>query len=206
MKKITQILPISDPNAITSASSILDQGGLVVFPTDTLYGLACDYRNSVAIESIYHAKGRAAAKALPILISDLDQLPQIAQAIPTIAENLMGYYWPGPLTLILPKLDNLPNNLTPYPGIAVRMPSHPFALALLRSTGPLAVTSANLSDQANPLDIPGVLQQLDGKIDLLLDGGALNLSPGSTIIDCLSGEPRLIRQGIIPFEEIINRL
>ena len=206
MPKHTQALPMSDPQSLEKAKLVIENGGLIVFPTDTLYGLACDYRNSDAIETIYQAKGRSAAKALPVLVSDLNQLPQLVQVVPNIAEILMGYYWPGPLTLILPKLANLPENLTPYPGLALRMPAHPFATALLNATGPLAVTSANLSDYPNPLDTQAILEQLEGKFDLLLDGGKLTPNPGSTIVDCLSGEPRLIRQGVIPFVDILRKI
>jgi len=206
MKRITQVLPISDPSAINQAKAILEKGGLVVFPTDTLYGLAGDYRNLTAIESIYDAKGRSAAKALPVLISDLAQLAFLVHGDLAIADRLMSAYWPGPLTLVLPKIGGVAEGLTPYPGLAVRMPGHPFALALLTATGPLAVTSANLSDQPNPVDAQGVLDQLDGKIDLLLDGGELRPNPGSTIVDCLSGEPRLVRQGVIPFSDILKKV
>jgi L-threonylcarbamoyladenylate synthase len=204
MKIHTQVMPITDKVAITTAQAIIAKGGLIVFPTDTLYGLACDYRNINAIQKIYEAKGRSAAKALPVLIANLPQLTLLSQNFSLLAQRLIEEYWPGPLTLILPKLENLPAILTPYPGLAVRMPAHPFALELLSKTGPLAVTSANLSDHPNPLDAQGVLDQLIGKVDLLLDGGALTASPGSTIVDCTTDHVKLIRQGVIPFEDLLD--
>lgn len=202
MRLKTQVLPITVPGVITSALKTLEKGGLVVFPTDTLYGLACDYRNTQAIQALYRAKGRSAAKALPVLIANLEQLTLLVQTPNKIATKLMAKYWPGPLTLILYKLDGLSNDLTPYPGLAVRMPGHPFALELLSKTGPLAVTSANLSNQTNPVDAEGVLAQLDGNVDLILDGGTLQPSPGSTIVDCTTPYLKLVRAGAIPFEEL----
>lgn len=202
MQRNTKVMPITTPDAIKTAQAIIARGGLVVFPTDTLYGLACDYQNSEAIQAIYRAKGRSTAKALPVLIANFDQLALLVRTPSPIAEKLMTKYWPGPLTLILPKLENLPEALTPYLGLAVRMPGHPFALELLTQTGPLAVTSANLSDQPNPLDAEGVLAQLGGKIDLILDGGKLPPSPGSTIVDCTTSQLKLVRAGAITLEEL----
>jgi len=202
MQRNTKVMPITAPDAIKTAQAIIASGGLVVFPTDTLYGLACDYRNPEAIQAIYRAKGRSTAKALPVLIANFDQLALLVRTPSPIAEKLMTKYWPGPLTLILPKLESLPEALTPYPGLAVRMPGHPFALALLTQTGPLAVTSANLSDQPNPLDAEGVLAQLGGKVDLILDGGKLPPSPGSTIVDCTTSQLKLVRAGAITLEEL----
>jgi len=202
MQRNTKVMPITAPEALKTAQAIIAKGGLVVFPTDTLYGLACDYRNPEAIQAIYRAKGRSTAKAFPVLIANFDQLALLVCNPSPIAEKLMTKYWPGPLTLILPKLENLPEALTPYPGLAVRMPKHPFALELLAQAGPLAVTSANLSDQPNPLDAEGVLAQLDGKVDLILDGGKLPTSPGSTIVDCTTSQLKLVRAGAITLEEL----
>lgn len=197
-------MPVTAPDAIKTAQAILSRGGLVVFPTDTLYGLACDYHNTEAIQAVYRAKGRSVTKALPVLIANLGHLSLLVQAPDEKSKKLIAKYWPGPLTLILPKLETLPNALTPYAGLAVRMPGHPFALELLSKTGPLAVTSANLSDQPNPLDAKGVLAQLAGKIDLILDGGELTASPGSTIVDCTTEHIKLIRQGVIPFQDLLE--
>jgi L-threonylcarbamoyladenylate synthase len=116
----------------------------------------------------------------------------------------MERFWPGALTLVLPKQPYLPTELTPYPGLAVRMPDHPFALQLLQELGPLAVTSANLSDQANPQTAQEVLAQLAGRVDLILDGGKLKIGQASTIIDCTQAEPALLRAGPIAFEAILE--
>ena len=108
------------------------------------------------------------------------------------------------LTLVLPKQANLPSELTPYPGLAVRMPNHPFALKLLQALGPLAVTSANLSDQINPQTAQEVFAQLAGRVDLMLDGGQLEIGQASTIIDCTGAKPALLRAGPISFDAILQ--
>ena len=202
--KNTIILPISDPQSLLLSQEYVQAGKLIVFPTDTLYGLACDPFNLAALRSIYAAKGRSTLKALPVLIGALDQLDQLVENIPPQAQRLMERFWPGALTLVLPKQANLPSELTPYPGLAVRMPNHPFALKLLQALGPLAVTSANLSDQINPQTAQEVFAQLAGRVDLILDGGQLEIGQASTIIDCTGAEPMLLRAGPIPFDTILQ--
>ena len=201
----TQLISAARAAAITLACEVVRAGGLIAFPTDTLYGLACDPRLPFALQKIYAAKGRSMTKAIPVLISHPDQLVGLVSGLPEQAGRLMQEWWPGALTLVLPKHPGLPKDLTPYPGLAVRMPDHPVALSLLNQTGPLAVTSANLSDRENPRDAEGVLAQLDGMVDLILDGGELTGGQASTIVDCLGKEPKLLREGPIPFSEILER-
>ena len=202
--KNTIILPISDPQALLLSREYVQAGKLIVFPTDTLYGLACDPSNPDALSSVYAAKERSTLKALPVLIGALEQLDQLVEDIPPRAQRLMERFWPGALTLVLPKQANLPSELTPYPGLAVRMPDHPFALQLLQALGPLAVTSANLSDQANPQTAEEVFAQLADRVDLILDGGKLEIGQASTIIDCTGAEPMLLRAGPIAFDAILQ--
>lgn len=202
--KNTLVIPITDPQALALSREYVQAGKLIVFPTDTLYGLACEPTNPSALTSIYAVKGRSALKAIPVLIGATKQLSQVVQNVPSQAEGLMARFWPGALTLVLPKQADLPIELTPYPGLAVRMPDHPFALQLLRELGPLAVTSANLSDQANPQTAQEVFAQLAGRVDLILDGGKLKLGQASTIIDCTGSEPLLLRAGPIPFETVLQ--
>jgi L-threonylcarbamoyladenylate synthase len=201
----TRLIAATHPDAIQLACEVIRTGGLIAFPTDTLYGLGCDPHLPAALQKIYAAKGRSASKAIPVLISNLDQLDGLVSELPKQAARLMERWWPGALTLVLPKNSQLPPDLTPYPGLAVRMPDHPLALALLDQSGPLAVTSANLSDHDNPRDAQGVLQQMDGLVDLILDGGKLTGGQASTIIDCLGSEPKLLREGPIPFPAILER-
>lgn len=201
----TRLIAATHPDAIALACQVVHSDGLVAFPTDTLYGLGCDPHSPAALQKIYAAKGRAASKAIPVLISRPDQLNSLVSEVPEGAGRLMKRWWPGALTLVLPKLSELPLDLTPYPGLAVRMPDHPVALSLLDQAGPLAVTSANLSDHENPVDAQGVLAQLDGLVDLILDGGKLLGGQASTIIDCLDSEPKLLREGPIPFSAVLER-
>ena len=200
----TLILPINDPKALLLSQEYVQVGKLIVFPTDTLYGLACNPTNPAALRDIYAAKGRSTLKALPVLIGALEQLTQLVENIPPQARRLMERFWPGALTLVLPKQAHLPSELTPYPGLAVRMPNHPFALELLQALGPLAVTSANLSDQTNPQTAQEVYTQLAGRVDLILDGGKLKIGQASTIVDCTGAEPTLLRAGPIPFETLLQ--
>jgi L-threonylcarbamoyladenylate synthase len=201
----TQLTSATDPDAIPLACEVVRAGGLIAFPTDTLYGLGCNPHSPTALQKIYAAKGRAMSKAIPVLISRPDHLNSLISGLPERAGKLMEQWWPGALTLVLSKNPGLPPDLTPYPGLAVRMPDHPVALSLLDQTGPLAVTSANLSDHENPRDAQGVLAQLNGLVDLVLDGGKLVGGQASTIIDCIGDEPKLLREGPIPFSEILER-
>ena len=201
----TRFISATHPDAIMLACVVIRSGGLIAFPTDTLYGLGCDPHLPIALQKIYAAKGRSASKAIPVLISHADQLESLVSGLPEQALNLTEQWWPGALTLVLPKNPDLPPNLTPYPGLAVRMPDHPVALSLLVQTGPLAVTSANLSDHENPRDARGILAQLDGLVDLVLDGGELVGGQASTIVDCTGNEPKLLREGPIPFSAILER-
>ena len=200
----TLVLPINDPKALLLSQEYVQAGKLIVFPTDTLYGLACNPTNPAALRDIYAAKGRSTLKALPVLIGALEQLTQLVENIPPQARRLMERFWPGALTLVLPKQAHLPSELTPYTGLAVRMPNHPFALELLQALGPLAVTSANLSDQTNPQTAQEVFAQLAGRVDLILDGGKLKIGQASTIVDCTGAEPVLLRAGPIPFETLLQ--
>lgn len=201
----TRLVSATHPDAIALACEVIRSGGLIAFPTDTLYGLGCDPHSPIAIQKVYAAKGRSVSKAIPVLISSPEQLADLVSNVPQQALDLTKKWWPGALTLVLPKNPNLPPDLTPYPGLAVRMPDHPVALSLLDQTGPLAVTSANLSDHENPRDAQGVLAQLDGMVDLILDGGELTGRQASTIVDCLGIEPKLLREGPIPLSDILER-
>ena len=204
MSEMENVLDATDPQALIMAQRVAANGGVIVFPTDTLYGMACDPRNPEALARVYNIKGRSAQKALPVLVGGLDQLVEIVSEVPEKARRLLETFWPGPLTIVLPKQPGLPAELTPYPGVAVRMPNHPFALALLQAFGPLAVTSANLSDHANPGTAEDVLAQLGNSVDLVIDGGRLEIGRGSTILDCGSETLVLLREGPISFETLME--
>ena len=199
----THIIPINEPEAIPLALSVLERNDLIVFPTETLYGLAGRI-NDISLQKIYAAKQRPEEKAIPVLIGDLRQLDLLTAEIKPGVIALISTFWPGPLTLVLPKIEGLPHSLTPYPGLAIRMPDHPFALQFLRQSGPLAVTSANTSGGLNPTTAADVYAQLNGRVALILDGGVHPGGQASTVIDCQGDSPVLLREGPIRFEWIQN--
>lgn len=199
----TVYLPIDAPNAMAQAVSTIESGGIIVFPTDTLYGMACNPYDPIALHALYLAKDRPAQKAIPVLLAHTSQLANLVHKPSRRVVSLMEHYWPGALTLVLRKRAGLPKELSPYPTLAVRVPNHPLARRLLTLTGPLAVTSANLSGKEPPATGQEVFEQLSGRVDLILDGGSLTLGQASTILDCSSSVLQLLRQGPIPFTELM---
>ncbi len=202
----TLTLLADDPLTISRALAILAQGGLVAFPTDTVYGVGGLAFDPHAIQEIYQVKGRSIEKAIPILVGAPEQLPLVAPELNPLARRLAERFWPGPLTLVVPKHPGLPPELSIYPTVGVRMPDHPVALALLQRSGPLAVTSANLSGQASATTAEEVKQQLGGRIALVLDGGRTPGGLPSTVVDCSGLRPNLLRPGPISLEEILAAL
>ena len=202
----TQVIDLSQQDAIQRALDQIHSGGIIAFPTDTVYGLGSSPFNPEAIKRLFTAKGRNFNKAIAILIGDISQLPLLSEEFNPTAQILSRQFWPGALTLILNKKKELPAILSPFPSIGIRMPDHPFALNLLRVTGPLAVTSANLSGGKNPLTAKDVLEQLDGRVDLLMDGGQCPGGVPSTVVDCTSPNIKFIRVGAIAIETIKKAL
>jgi L-threonylcarbamoyladenylate synthase len=199
----TIILPAHDPGALPLALDVLRSGGLVAFPTDTVYGVGALAFDRRAVESIYTAKDRPVEKAIPVLIGDMLDLGKVCLEIPGIALKLADRFWPGPLTLVIPKHPELSEAVSAGSTVGVRIPDHPVALDLLCRTGPMAVTSANLSGQPSPNSALEVYTQLGGRIALILDGG---LTPGgipSTVVDCTGGKPQILRVGPIPNNDIL---
>ncbi len=198
----TVLMPINDPDAIPTAVKLIREGGLIAFPTDTVYGVAADPFNPKALQKIYAAKQRSDEKALPALIGGLEQLGQLVATVDRSVYKIALTFWPGPLTLILPKRADVPEELSPYPTIGIRMPNLAFTLALLKQTGPLATTSANRSGAQNPTTADDVLTHLGGEIDLILDGGPTAGSTASTVVDLTETEMRILREGPISLSEI----
>ena len=198
----TLILPADHPDALTQALQILQSSGLVAFPTDTVYGVGALAFDAAAIEKIYEAKGRSTEKAIPILLGDAADLEQVTAQVSEMALRLAARFWPGPLTLVVPKHPSIPDALSPLPTVGVRVPDHPVARALLRAAGPMAVTSANLSGQASPCTAQEVYAQLGGRIPLILDGGGTPGGVPSTVVNCLGVEPQVLREGPITLAQI----
>ena len=195
------IRPADDPQALIHAVKALRAGLLVVMPTDTVYGVAALPRAD-AIARLYHAKGRPEHKAIPVLVGDTAQLAAVAAEVPDCARRLAACFWPGALTLVVPKHAALPDNLSPLPTVGVRMPAHPLALALLRLTGPLAVTSANRSGQPPARTAAEAAAQLGNAVAVILDAGPAPGGQPSTVVDCTVASPRILRAGPIAAADI----
>src|SRR4051795_13193856 len=199
----TLILPAGDA-AVAMVARALAEGGLVAFPTETVYGLGADATNPAAIARLYQAKGRPAFNPLIAHISDLEAARQIARFdAPALA--LAEAFWPGPLTLVLPKSDRCAVADLATAGldtIAIRVPAHQVAREILRAFGrPVVAPSANLSGHVSPTTAAHVQSDLAGRIDLIVDGGAVQVGVESSIVACLS-EPMLLRPGGVPRSEI----
>lgn len=196
-----------DQAAMAEAGRVICAGGLVAFPTETVYGLGGDALNAASSGRIYAAKGRPSDNPLIVHIADMDGLEKITAQVPEIALRLAERFWPGPLTMIFKKADCVPYATTGgLDTVAVRMPSNKIARELIRTSGRyIAAPSANLSGRPSPTDAKHVIQDLYGRVDMILDGGESDIGLESTIID-LSGErPVILRPGYIT-EEMLSEL
>ena len=189
---------------IQAAAERLRQGGLVAFPTDTLYALGADPFNSQAVQRVFRAKHRPPNMGLPLLLSDADMLGQAASAVPPLAVALASRYWPGSLTMILPKAAAVSDSVTGGQGtVAVRVPNHPLAQSLIAALGrPVTGTSANVTGGPDPDTPDQVREQLGVSCDMVLDDGACAVGVSSTIVDLSGPRPTLVRAGAVPWEEI----
>jgi L-threonylcarbamoyladenylate synthase len=195
----TRLLTPDEPGAIREASRILQSGGLVAFPTETVYGLGGDALSPEAAAKIYAAKGRPSDNPLIVHIAEPGDVKRLAREIPSAAGTLLHAFWPGPLTMILPKKSSVPDATTGgLDTVAIRMPAHPAALRLIRESGILiAAPSANLSGRPSPTDAEHVREDLSGRIDMILDGGPVGIGIESTIIDLTGDKPTILRPGFI---------
>lgn len=186
-------------HALREAGRIIREGGLVAFPTETVYGLGADALNAEAAAKIYKAKGRPSDNPLIIHISDVSQVYNIAKEVPETARILMKEFWPGPLTIILWKKAYVPDGTTGgLPTVAIRMPSHPVARAFIRESGRvIAAPSANTSGRPSPTMAEHVYEDMNGRIPMILDGGPVDIGIESTIIDLTGEKPIILRPGFI---------
>ena len=193
-------------NELEKAFAALDKGGVVIFPTDTLYGLGADVFSLPAIQRIFAIKGRPSELALPVLVAGLDQVDAVALPMNAQAQQLAERFWPGPLTLVMRRSLDLPDLVTGGADtVAVRMPAHRIPLALARRLGrPITGTSANLSGSPDLLDLDSIESQLGNLVDYIIRSGPAPEGTGSTVIDITSDEPRLLREGAISLEEIME--
>lgn len=192
----------TDFEKISQAAAAIRQGQLVAFPTETVYGLGGDGLNPNALKAIFAAKGRPADNPLILHIHDLQELPKIAATIPPKAELLMEAFWPGPLTLVFPKTDQVPLEATGgLDTVAVRMPDHDIARRIIQMAGtPIAAPSANLSGKPSPTSARDVLEDFQDRIAGVVDGGVSSIGLESTVVDCTGEVPVILRPGGITME------
>ena len=190
--------------AIADAAAVLTRGGLVAFPTETVYGLGANALDPAAVDRIFRAKGRPPTDPVIVHIADVGDLPTIAQDIPDVALQLAQRFWPGALTLILRKRAVISDAVTAgLPTVGVRVPAHPVALALLRAARvPVAAPSANTFSRPSPTRAEHVVADLQGAVDLVLDAGPTPIGVESTVLDLTSTPPRVLRPGGVSFEAL----
>ena len=197
------LLPATEEN-IRLAASVIREGGLVAFPTETVYGLGADALNPRAVAKIYEAKGRPRFDPLIVHVASREEVLRLVEEVPEEARILMERFWPGPLTLVLPRRDTVPPITTAgLPTVAVRMPAHPVALKLIRYSGvPIAAPSANPFGYVSPTTARQVAETLGDRVDVILDAGRTRIGVESTIVMLTEGEAYLLRPGGLPVEEI----
>jgi L-threonylcarbamoyladenylate synthase len=193
------IVQTDDTETLRCAATVLDRGGLVVIPTDTVYGVAARLDRPDAVARLYIAKGRPEEKPIPVLISSPDHLPRLTRDLPKGAAVFAAQFWPGALTIALPRSAAVPDLVVAGGDtVGLRMPDHPFALALIAACcGALAVTSANRSGEPSLREAAAVAEAIGGAVDLIVDGGITPGGLASTVIALGSAGPRILREGPI---------
>jgi L-threonylcarbamoyladenylate synthase len=197
-----------DREWIDRAVGIVKSGGIIAFPTETFYGLGVDPLNSDAVSRLFRIKDRDPGKAINLVVDDIDRARGILKSIPPHALDLIQNFWPGPLTILFSCTPEVPSSLTGGTGkIGIRVPSHPVSLHLLRAMGqPVTATSANRSGHAPARTAKDVEETFGREIDLVLDGGPTPGGKTSTVVDATLRPPRLIREGQVPFGEVLRCL
>jgi L-threonylcarbamoyladenylate synthase len=208
MPPVTEVLILDarqpDPVGIARAADILRAGGLVAFPTETVYGLGAHALDAAAVTRVFAAKGRPAEDPLIVHVHHIDALAALTAAVPDTATALASRFWPGPLTMVLQRSDVVPREVTAgLDTVAIRVPAHPIAHALMTAAAvPIAAPSANLFSRPSPTRAEHVLQDLDGRIDLVIDGGPTTVGVESTVIDLTGPAPTILRPGAVTLEMI----
>lgn len=197
-----------ESDRIARAADVIRAGGLVAFPTETVYGLGANALDAAAVARIFEAKGRPAKNPIIVHVADVAAARQLVTSWPDVANALAQKFWPGPLTLILPRKQLIPEIVTAGgPTVGIRVPSNAIALALLRAAGvPIAAPSANRSTYISPTTAEHVRRSLDGRIDMILDGGPTTGGLESTVLDLCEPTPRILRPGLISMLQIVSVL
>ncbi len=193
---------------IDKIAVMLNKGGMVAVPTETVYGLAINAENGVAARFVYDVKKRDYEKPLSVLVTGMDMVERYCDNIPESAYRLAEKYWPGPLTMVLEENGTIPGTVTAETGtLGVRCPDHPVTLAIIKAVdAPLAAPSANPSDKPSPKTAQEVLDYFDTDIEGIVDGGTCALGLESTVLDLTTSEPKILREGGIPGQEILDFL
>ena len=202
----TRLIRSTDEGCLQIALEVIQSGGVVDFPTDTVYGIGTTAYKENAVSKLYRVKGRSTDISIPILIADQDLLGEVAKRVSPAVKVLAEAFWPGPLTLVLDKGERIAPAVSATNTVGIRVPDHNFVRELLRQAGPMAVTSANLSGSPSLSSASEVLEEMDGKLELVIDGG---IAPGgipSTVVDCTQKIPIILREGPITKEQIEHSL
>ena len=210
----TPVRPVSpaspDPAAVREAAELIRAGRLVAFPTETVYGLGANALDAAAVRRIFEAKGRPATNPVIIHVADAEQAKAVAADWPAVAGKLAAAFWPGPLTVVVKSANSVPDAVTGGgPTVAVRCPAHPVARALIAAAGPVAAPSANRSGRLSPTTAAHVLTGLDGRIDLVLDGGPCPGGLESTVVDATGSAVRVLRPGpvtVAQLESVVGKV
>lgn len=208
MRKTKSPLILAASSYFDEAVSVFKAGGVIAYPTETFYGLCVDPFNPEAVDKLFRLKGRPEKSPITVIISGPAMLKDVADEVPPAAVTLMDEFWPGPLTIIFKAASSVPPVLTAGTGtIGVRVSGSPVATRLSkRLSSPITATSANPSGKRPPEEASEVLKYFDGSIDILIDGGRLSGELPSTLIDMTGKEPRIVREGRIPVEDIMKAL
>jgi L-threonylcarbamoyladenylate synthase len=207
--KIIQVDPLNPrDDHIVKSFQIIKDGGVIVFPTQYLYGLGADALNVEAVDKVFEIKQRSYHKPLLILIPHRQDLKRLVQHVSSAAVHIMNCFWPGAVTLVFKAKDTVPENLTANTGkVGIRMPQHPVALALSRAVGgPLTATSANITGDSGCSTVSDIDLRISDNVDLILDAGPLKGGTGSTVVDVTIDPPKILRDGAIPAKDIFIAL
>jgi L-threonylcarbamoyladenylate synthase len=201
----TQLFVSNDPDTLPAVAEAIQNSELIIIPTDTVYGVGASAFDETAIQCLYFVKHRSAEKGIPILLADVSDLQKAATNVPRYAQALIARFWPGPLTLVLPKRKDLPPSISETESVAVRIPDHDVSRAIIRAAGGmLATTSANLSGLAPAKNAHDALKDLAGTVAVVVDDGPSAGTVASTVVDCTGDSIRILRPGPLTMEDLLE--
>ncbi len=197
-----------DPVSVRRIADVITQGGVIVYPTDTIYGLGVNAFEDEAIGRVFTLKQREQAKPLLVIVHSLEMVKLLVSTIPVVAHRLIERFWPGPLTILFPAMEHISNRLAAGTGkIGIRIPDNRFCLELVSVCGkPITSTSANISGGDNPRSVQQIADSISSTVDMIVDGGMLKSSVPSTVVDVTTGDVVIVREGVISSEEIEDAL